>query len=157
MYVGSTEFNANKSEKKFLGLYTPATIALKWLEPQFRTDASLRERYAEWWKQDVPKEWGEEKYGPIKEKIEELRAAATSAVAAQTEIAKYLESQDIYLDNNQTPEEIIEDVRTHAFIESEVYENIAVNTFKITPFAQSLVKIGVLSPAPIAYVDNFLI
>jgi ankyrin repeat protein len=157
MYVGTTEFNADKSEKKFLGLYTPAAIALKWLEPQFRTDASLRERYAEWWKQDVPKEWGEEKYGSIQEKIEELRATATSAVVAEREIAKYLESQDIYVGNNQNPEEIVEDARTHAFIESEVYNDMAANTFKITPFAQSLVKIGVLSPAPIAYMDNFLI
>jgi ankyrin repeat protein len=149
-YTGSQEFNADKSEKKFLELYKPAQISLKWLEPQLKTDATLRERFTAWWKNHVPAAWGKEKYEPIKQKIAELKANR----ASHQQIEQYLENLDIYLDKTSTPEEVVEDVRRHAFIEREVYDDMAANTFKKALFMQSLIEIGVLLKAPIEYVKE---
>jgi ankyrin repeat protein len=136
---GSEGYNPDHSEKKFKNRYVPWAVA-QWLQPQFATDPVLREKYTAWWKLNAPKEWGRDKYEPIKRKLSQLQEQG----ASKAEIEKFL-------DNHEIGQADIEDARTHAFIEQEVYEDIGENSFKEFYFINSLMKLGILTKIGLKY------
>lgn len=139
-YVGTRGFSVDKAEEKFLKLYTPSTAVLKWLWIQLKTDAALREHYTDFWLNHVPKKY-KGQYEEIRLKLAKLRKKR----ANNKKISEFLKKHEIYTDKNLKPEQAIESLRKHDFVEREVYDDMAANTFKKKAFAQALTEIAVLS------------
>jgi ankyrin repeat protein len=142
MYGTSGEgVDIEKAEKLFYMIYNSYNIVTQSVEPALLDDDELREKYGPWWKVRTPKEWGKNLHAKVRDELSHL----DQSKASREDVVKLLESNDIYLDKSQTVEQALEDIRTHHFVETEVYEDIARNRFKRPYIVDMLMKLGVLS------------
>jgi hypothetical protein len=104
-----------ETEGRFFKSYTPVHILNEWLAEQANGESDFRNKFIDWCKVNIPKEWGKEKFDPIRLELQKLRKKNSS----KAEIEKFLNGHEIFT-GTMTPEEAIEDERKMCFIGLEV-------------------------------------
>lgn len=127
-YGRRTDKEAKRTE--FFALYTPLAIVREWIGPKIAQEVAFRNQLIDWYKLNVPPEWGMEKYRPIQEHVAHLREHKASL----REITEFLKQKEIYF-QELTPEEAIEDDRKMAYIALEVIVDMNAQPMRIKPEA----------------------
>jgi hypothetical protein len=130
-----------KIKKAFFEIYTPYCIFDKVVN-EIASDDEFREQYGTWWQVHAPESW----QGDLAEIYQELKRQREKN-APLSEIVAYLESKDIFVEKNEKPEEVLENMRRQNFVLQEVYENVAQNRFKTPYIVESLQKLNVIGQA----------
>jgi len=137
-YIGMP-VKTNRAKKRFFELYTPYTAIQEWLKPKLKNEGNFREKFLAFWQQNVDDSWGKDMHNDIRMEVERLKAQN----ASNQELEAYLESKEVILGNDQSLDEALNEMRRHAFL-SDLYENLAANSFKLNSIAEMLVKHNIL-------------
>lgn len=135
-------FDKDTKRAEFFKLYTPIGVIKEWIGPKIAQEVTFRNQLIDWYKLNVPPEWGLEKYRPIQDHVAHLRAHKASL----QEIKEYLKQKEIYF-QGITPEEAIEDDRQMAYIALEVIVDMNAQPMRIKTeaIAYMLEKIQIFS------------
>jgi len=114
-------YNKEDKKREFFNRYTPFSVVCDWLEPRIHREGGLRDKYIDWVKENVPKEWGQTRFDPIKEEVKQQRAQNVE----QAQIIEMLQQKyEIFTPPDWTPEQAIEDERIMSFVGKEAYVDV---------------------------------